>query len=153
MLFRSAQRFETVAGRAPSLDELAERMEMPRHKLAALLCLAPEPSRIDESPVDELISIDARYALWLPDPADIVEALQLKTEVDRYISSLSTNDHKEERILRLRYGIGIDEALTLEEIGQRFEVTRERIRQIEAKALGQLRHPSRGDKLREFFDS
>lgn len=142
---RIAQRFETVAGRAPSFDELAERMEMPRHKLAALLRLAPQPSRIDESPVDELISIDARHALWLPDPADTVEALQLKAEVDRYISSLSTKDRKEERILRLRYGIGIDEALTLEEVGQRFEVTRERIRQIEAKAIRKLKHPARSE--------
>lgn len=142
---RIAQRFETATGRAPSLDELAERMEMPRHKLATLLRIPPEPWRIDESPVEELISIDARDALWLPDPADAVEALQMKAEVDRYISSLSTKDRKEERILRLRYGIGIDEALTLEEVGQRFEVTRERIRQIEAKAIRKLKHPARSE--------
>jgi RNA polymerase primary sigma factor len=142
---RIAQRFETATGRAPNLDELAERMEMPRHRLAALLRIAPEPSRIDESPVDELISTDARDALWLPDPADAVEAIQMKAEVDRYISSPSTKDRKEERILRLRYGIGIDEALTLEEVGQLFEVTRERIRQIEAKAIRKLKHPARSE--------
>ena len=142
---RIARRFETETGRAPTLDELAERMRMPCHKLAALLGIPPEPARIDELPVDELISIDARDALWLPDPADAIEALQMKAEVDRYISSLSTRNCKEERILRLRYGIGIDEALTLEEVGQRFEVTRERIRQIEAKAIRKLKHPARSE--------
>lgn len=142
---RIVQRFEAATGRAPSLDELAERMEMPRHRLAALLRIPPEPSRIDESPVDELISINARDTLWLPDPADAVEALQVKAEVDRYISSLSTKDRKEECILRLRYGIGIDEPLTLEEVGQLFEVTRERIRQIETKAIRKLKHPRRSE--------
>ncbi|ADX48308.1 RNA polymerase, sigma 70 subunit, RpoD subfamily [Paracidovorax avenae ATCC 19860] len=142
---RIAQRFEMLADRAPSLDELAERMEMPRHKLAALLRIAPEPSRIDESPVDELISLDARDAYWLPDPADAVETHQVRAALDRYISSLSTRDRKEEHVLRLRYGIGVHEALTLDEVGQRFGVTRERIRQIEAKAIRKLKHHARSE--------
>lgn len=142
---RMTKAFETAAGREPTLDELAERMEMPRHKLAALLRIAPEPTRVDESPVDELISIDARDAYWLPDPSDVVEARQVRLAIDRYISSLSTKDHKQEQILRLRYGIGVGEALTLDEVGQRFGVTRERIRQIEAKALRALKRPARSE--------
>ncbi len=142
---RLAQDFETAVGREPTLDELADRVEMPRHKLAALLRIAPEPSSIDEATVDGMIAIDARDAYASPDPADVVDEIQLNRAVDRYISSLSTKDGKEERILRMRFGIGVDEALTLDEIGMRFEVTRERIRQIEAKALRILRHPGRSE--------
>ena len=142
---RIAQAFETASGREPTLAELAERVEMPSHKLAALLRIAPEPSSIDEATVDGMIAIDARDAYASPDPADVVDESQLNRAVDRYISSLSTKDRKEERILRMRFGIGVDEALTLDEIGMRFEVTRERIRQIEAKALRKLRHPGRSE--------
>lgn len=142
---RIAHAFETASGREPTLAELAERVEMPSHKLAALLRIAPEPSSIDEETVDGMISIDARDAYASPDPADVVDEIQLNRAVDRYISSLSTNDRKEERILRMRFGIGVDEALTLDEIGMRFEVTRERIRQIEAKALRKLQHSRRSE--------
>ena len=142
---RMAQAFEATAGREPTIDELADRVEMPRHKLAALLRVSLEPMRIEESPVDELMSADARDAYWLPDPADFVEAVQVREALDLYISSLSTFERKAERILRLRYGIGVDEALTLEEVGQRFGVTRERIRQIEAKAIRKLKHPTRAE--------
>lgn len=142
---RIAHAFETASGREPTLAELAERVEMPSHKLAALLRIAPEPSSIDEAAVDGMIAIDARDVYASPDPADVVAESQLNQAVDRYISSLSTKDRKEERILRMRFGIGVDEALTLDEIGMRFEVTRERIRQIEAKALRRLRHPGRSE--------
>lgn len=142
---RMAQAFETAAGREPTLEEMAGRMEMPPYKLAALLRIAPAPSCIDELPVDDMIAIDARDAYSSPDPADVVDEIQLNWAVDRFISSLSTKDGKEERILRLRFGIGVDEALTLDEIGTRFEVTRERIRQIEAKAIKKLRHPTRSE--------
>lgn len=142
---RIAQDFETASGREPTLAELAERVEMPSHKLAALLRIAPEPSSIDEETVDGMIAIDARDAYASPDPADVVDEIQLNQAVDRYISSLSTKDRKEESILRMRFGVGVDEALTLDEIGMRFEVTRERIRQIEAKALRKLRHPGRSE--------
>lgn len=142
---RIAQAFDTATGREPTLAELAERVEMPSHKLAALLRIAPEPSSIEEEAVDGMIAIDARDAYAPPDPADVVDEIQLNQAVDRYISLLSTKDRKEERILRMHFGIGVDEALTLDEIGMRFEVTRERIRQIEAKALKKLRHPGRSE--------
>lgn len=142
---RIAQAFETTSGREPTLAELAERVEMPFHKLAALMRIAPEPFAIDEETVDGMIAIDARDAYASPDPADVVDDIQLNRAVDRYISSLSTKDRREEHILRMRFGIGVDEALTLDEIGMHFEVTRERIRQIEAKALRKLRHPGRSE--------
>ena len=139
---RIAQAFATAFDRQPTLGELAERLEMPSHKLTALLRIAPEPSAIDGETVDGMIAIDARDAYAPPDPADVVNEMQLNQAVDRYISSLSTKDRKEERIVRMRFGIGVDEALTLDEIGMRFEVTRERIRQIEAKAIRKLQHVS-----------
>jgi len=142
---RMAQVLETAIGREPTLDELAARVEMPRERLAALLRTGAELSTIDEATVDGMIAGDARDAHVSPDPADVVNEIQLNRAVDHYISSLSTKDRKEERILRLRFGIGVDEALTLDEIGTQFEVTRERIRQIEAKALKKLRHPVRSE--------
>ena len=142
---RMAQAFETATGREPTLDELADRVEMPRDKLAALLRIASTPSPIDEPTVDSMIAIDARDDFVSPDPADVVDKIQLNRAVDRYISSLSTKDRKEERILRMRFGIGVNEALTLEEVGTRFDVTRERIRQIEGKALRKLQHQSRSE--------
>ena len=142
---RIAQAFETASGREPTFVELAQRVEMPFHKLAALMRIAPEPSSIDEETVDGMIAIDARDAYASPDPADVVDEIQLNRAVDRFISALSTKDRKEERILRLHFGIGVDEALTLDEIGTRFEVTRERIRQIEAKAIRKLQHVSRSE--------
>ena len=139
---RLAQDFEKAVGREPTLDELAERAEVPRHKFAALLRIAPDPSSIDEATVDGMIAIDARDAHTSPDPADIVDEIQLNRAVDSYISSLSTKDRKDERVLRMRFGIGVNDALTLEEIGTLLQVTRERVRQIEAKALRKLKHPS-----------
>lgn len=133
--------FERVSGREPTLDELAERMGMTPHKVATLTRIPPEPSRLDEQSIDEMIAIDARDALVPRDPANDVEEIQLRMAVDRLISSLSTRDRKEEQVLRLRFGIGVDEALTLDEVGQLFDVTRERIRQIEVKAIKKLRHP------------
>lgn len=142
---RIAQTFETTSGREPTLAELTERVEMPPHKLAALMRIAPEPSAIDEDGIDGKIAIEAREDYASPDPADVVGEIQLNRAVDRLISGLSIKDRKEERILRMRFGIGVDEALTLDEIGSRFEVTRERIRQIEAKAIRKLQHPSRSE--------
>ncbi|HEU4460853.1 MAG TPA: sigma-70 family RNA polymerase sigma factor [Methylibium sp.] len=136
---------ETTFGREATLDELAAQMEMPSRKVAALLSIAPEPCSIDELPVDEMVAIEAREAYTFPDPADIVDERQLRLAVEHLISSLSERDSKEERVLRLRFGIRVDDALTLEEVGQRFSVTRERIRQIEAGALKKLRHPARSE--------
>lgn len=142
---RMAKSFEGTVSREPTLDELAERLEIPRQRLATLLRIAPEPICIDEATIDGMIAIDARDAYLSPDPAEVVDEILLNQAVDRYVSSLSTKDRKEERILRMRFGIGVDEVLTLDEVGMRFDVTRERIRQIEAKAIKKLRHPSRSE--------
>ena len=136
-----AKDFETATGREPTLEELAERVEIPSQKLAVLLRIAAEPVYIDEETIDDMIAIDTRDDYVSPDPADLVEQSQLNLAVDRLISSLSTKDRKEERVLRMRFGVGVHEALTLDEIGMRFGVTRERIRQIESKAIRKLRHP------------
>lgn len=142
---RIARTFEDAGGRKPTLAELTDRMEMPSHKLSPLLHIAPEPSRIDELTLDGLIAIDARNDYVSPDPADVVDKMQLNQALERYISSLSAKNRREEQILRLRFGIGVDEALTLEEIGTLFDVTRERVRQLEAKAIRKLRHPVRSE--------
>lgn len=140
-----AKAFEKTFSRELSVEELAKRMEMPAHRVTDLRRCAQVVTRIDDIPIDAMIAIDAHDAYVTPDPADVVTKMQMREAVDRYISSLSTKDHKEERILRMRYGIGIYEALTLEEVGLRFGVTRERIRQIEAKAIRRLSHPVRSE--------
>jgi len=142
---REAQDFEKKFGRAPTIDDLASRLKIPANKLAALMPLAPEPLRINDLAIDCLVAIDAREEILPRDPVDIIENMQICASVDRYISSISTKDHKEELVLRLRFGIGFDKVLTLDEIGKRFGVTRERIRQIEAKALLKLKHPVRSE--------
>jgi len=140
-----AKAFETTAGREPTLEELAERVEIPSQKLAVLLRIAPEPIYIDEKTIDNMIASDARDAYVSADPADLVEQIQLTRALDSFIASLSTKDRKEERVLRMRFGIGVHVPLTLDEIGMRFGVTRERIRQIESKAIRKLRHPGRSE--------
>lgn len=142
---RVIQAFETTAGREPNLNELSKLMEMPGHKLAALLHIVPEISYIEEIPIDDVIACDARDAYSSPHPADVVNEIQLCQAVDRFISTLATEKGTDEQVLRLRFGIGVAEALTLEEIGKRMGVTRERIRQIEAKAIKGLRHPARSE--------
>lgn len=139
---RHAQSFAAVTGREATLDELAKRMEMPLHKLIALQSVVPDAYSIEELRAEDLTAIDT---LSLPDPADVVHNIQLSRAVDRFISSLSTKDRKEEQVIRMRFGVGVDEASTLEEIGMRFGVTRERIRQIEAKAIRKLQHPARSE--------
>jgi RNA polymerase primary sigma factor len=143
-LQREKQALHSVLGRDPTIDETASRMQMPAQKVAALLRIAPEPLPIHDLLVDELIAADARDAFAEPDPADIVEARELRDAAARMLSSLST---KEEQILRLRFGIGVDDDLTLDEVGRRYGLTRERIRQIETKALNKLRHPARTDSF------
>ena len=142
---REAQAFERSFGREPTVDELASRVEVPAKKLEALMRLAHEPLPIDDLTIDDMIAMDVREEISPRDPADVVADMQLCASVDRYISSLSTKGRKEELVLRLRFGIGIGETLTLDEVGQRFGVTRERIRQIEAKAIKKLKHPARSE--------
>lgn len=142
---RVVEAFEKEVGRKPTLDELSERMDLPPPKVAALLRIAPEPIRIDELPVDEMIAVDSRDSYKPLEPADVVDKIQLDIAVARLISSLSTKDGREEQVLRLRFGIGVEETMTLNDVGMRFSVTRERIRQIEVKALEKLRHPVRSE--------
>ena len=143
-LYREMQALESETGRAPELDEIAARVDMPADKVAALLRLAPEPLPLHELPIDELIAVDVRSDFVTPDPMDIVSESELHNAIDKVLATLKP---REEHILRLRYGIGVHDTLTLEEIGQRYDVTRERIRQIEARAILKLKHPSRMDTL------
>lgn len=141
-LFREIREFELETGRAPDLDEIAARVGMPVHKVVALQRLSLELLPIHELHVDEMIAVEARSDFVSPDPIDIVFQSELLGTIDQLLSTLKP---KEEKILRLRFGIGVADALTLEEIGCQFEVTRERIRQIEAVAIRKLKHPSRMD--------
>lgn len=139
-LSRETQEFESEIGRPPKIDEIAARLGMSVKRVAALQRLVPEPLAIDEVCVDNLIAIEAQATFISPDPMEIVSQYQLSETIEKLLSTLKP---KEAQILRLRFGIGVTEALTLDEVGIRYEVTRERIRQIEAKALRKLRHPSR----------
>lgn len=141
-LARETQAFESETGRAPELDEIAVRLDMPPHKVDTLQRLAPEPLPIHELHIDELIAVESRSDFVSPDPIDIVFESDLIVAIDKLLSTLKP---KEEQILRQRYGIGVEDALTLEEIGCQYEVTRERVRQIEAVAIRKLKHPSRMD--------
>ena len=134
--------FELETGRAPTVDELAARVGMPARKVASLARAALEPMPIHEVDLDGIIAIDAKDDFTARDPMDIVSDRQLIGSIDRVLGTLKS---KEEQVLRLRFGIGVQEAMTLEEIGARFEVTRERIRQIEATAIRHLKHPGRLD--------
>ena len=143
--------FEMSAGRAPTIDELAVRVDMPAHKVVGLNRLAQEPLPIvDEPDVDARIAVGARDEFIARDPMDIVSDLQLINSVDRLLGTLKSKD---ERILRLRFGIGVSYSMTLEEIGLQLNVTRERIRQLEAAAIRHLKHPGRIDILRREFGS
>lgn len=141
-LSRETQAFESETGRAPELDEIAVRLDMPTYKVAMLQRLAPGPLPIHELHIDELIAVDSQSDFVSPDPMDIVFESELLAAIDKLLSTLKP---KEEQILRLRYGIGVEDALTLEEIGCQYGVTRERVRQIEAVAIRKLKHPSRMD--------
>jgi RNA polymerase primary sigma factor len=141
-LFRETRAFESEAGHAPGLDEISIRLGIPTHKVAMLQSLATEPLPIHELHIDELIAVESRSDFISPDPNDVVFESELLPVIDKLLSTLKP---KEAQILRLRCGIGVEDSLTLEEIGCQYEVTRERIRQIEAKAIQKLQHPSRMD--------
>lgn len=138
---QTSRTFELRHRRAPTVEELAVLVELPVHKAAAFsrasLGLLPLHELDD---VDDLIAADAREQFLVRDPMEIVEDIQLVDSLDRFLGTLK---RKEANIVRMRYGIGLQDSLTLEEIGIRLEVTRERVRQIEAKALRRLQHPSR----------
>lgn len=137
--------FELEHGRAPSIEEIAAFVDLPVRKAAALVSASLEPLSIEDlDDLDNLVAADAKDQFTTRDPMDIVEDAQLVSLVDLFLGELSL---KEQRVVRMRFGIGIQDTLTLEEIGARLGVTRERVRQIEAGALRKLKHPARLNKL------
>lgn len=142
---QAAHAFELRHGHAPTLEEIAVLVELPVHKVEALSRLGVEPLPLHELPdIDSLIAIHAKDQFSSRDPAEVFEDIQLGESVDYFLSTLKL---KEENVVRMRYGIGVQDSMTLEEIGARMDVTRERIRQIEAKAMRRLRHPARLDRF------
>lgn len=150
-LVRMSRQILNEVGREPTPEELAEKLSMPLDKVRKVLKIAKEPISL-ETPIGD--EEDSHLGDFIEDKSSIVPldaAIQsnLKEATTRVLSSLTP---REERVLRMRFGIGMNSDHTLEEVGQQFSVTRERIRQIEAKALRKLKHPSRSRKLRSFMD-
>jgi RNA polymerase primary sigma factor len=137
--------FELEHGRAPSIEEIAAFVDLPVLKAASLVRASLETLSIEGlDDLDTLVAVDAKDQFTARDPMDIVEDMQLTSLVDRFLGELKP---KEQRVVRMRFGIGIQDSMTLEEIGVRLDVTRERVRQIEAAALRKLKHPARLNKL------
>jgi RNA polymerase primary sigma factor len=151
-LIRTSRYLVQELGREPDPEEIAERMEMPLEKVRKVLKIAKEPISL-ETPIGE--EEDSHLGDFIEDknavsPVEAVIDGNLEDQTRRVLKTLTP---REEKVLRMRFGIGEKSDHTLEEVGQDFEVTRERIRQIEAKALRKLRHPSRSKQLRSFVDS
>jgi RNA polymerase primary sigma factor len=151
-LIRTSRYLVQEFGREPTPEEIAEKMELPLDKVRKVLKIAKEPISLETPVGDEEDShlgdfIEDKNALL---PIDAAIQANLRETTTRVLASLTP---REERVLRMRFGIGMNTDHTLEEVGQQFSVTRERIRQIEAKALRKLKHPSRSRKLRSFLDS
>lgn len=150
-LMRISRQLLQTLGRDPLPEELAEMMDMPVEKVRETLKIAQEPVSL-ETPIGE--EEDSHLGDFIPDddaPAP-AEAAAFKLLKEQLMDVLDTLTPREEKVLRLRFGLEDGRARTLEEVGREFQVTRERIRQIEAKALRKLRHPSRSKKLRDFLD-
>jgi RNA polymerase primary sigma factor len=150
-LVRTSRQMLHEIGREPQPEELAEKLGMPLEKVRKVLKIAKEPISL-ETPIGD--EEDSHLGDFIEDKAAVIPldaAIQanLREATTRVLSSLTP---REERVLRMRFGIGMNTDHTLEEVGQQFNVTRERIRQIEAKALRKLKHPSRSRKLRSFLD-
>jgi RNA polymerase primary sigma factor len=151
-LIRTSRYLVQEIGREPTPEEIAEKMELPLDKVRKVLKIAKEPISL-ETPIGE--EEDSHLGDFIEDkslvsPADAVINMNLAEQTRKVLATLTP---REEKVLRMRFGIGEKSDHTLEEVGQDFEVTRERIRQIEAKALRKLRHPSRSKRLRSFVES
>jgi RNA polymerase primary sigma factor len=151
-LIRTSRYLVQEYGREPTPEEIAEKMELPLDKVRKVLKIAKEPISL-ETPIGE--EEDSHLGDFIEDksvvsPADAVINMNLSEQTRKVLKTLTP---REEKVLRMRFGIGEKSDHTLEEVGQDFEVTRERIRQIEAKALRKLRHPSRSKQLKSFIES
>lgn len=138
-------------GREPTIDEIADYMKMSVHRVKEIIRVALDPVSL-ETPIGE--EDDSHLGDFIPDgdataPVDAASHALLKEQLSKVLHTLT---YREAKVLRMRFGLDDGKAKTLEEVGQEFNVTRERIRQIEAKALRKLRHPSRSKKLRDFLD-
>src|ERR671920_358268 len=150
-IVRTSRQMLHEIGREPTPEELAERLSMPLEKVRKVMKIAKEPISL-ETPIGD--EEDSHLGDFIEDknaviPVDAAIQANLKETVTRVLASLTP---REERVLRMRFGIGMNTDHTLEEVGQQFSVTRERIRQIEAKAPRKLKHPSRSRKMRSFLD-
>ena len=150
-LIRTSRALVQELGREPTSEELAQRMDMPVSKVRKVLKIAQEPISL-ETPIGE--EEDSHLGDFIEDrqvvsPAEAVISLNLKEQTESVLKTLTP---REEKVIKMRFGVGDGSEHTLEEVGQNFAVTRERIRQIEAKALRKLRHPSRSRKLRAFLE-
>ncbi len=151
-LIRTSRYLVQELGREPTPEEIAEKMELPLDKVRKVLKIAKEPISL-ETPIGE--EEDSHLGDFIEDkgvisPSDAVISMNLAEQTRKVLATLTP---REEKVLRMRFGIGEKSDHTLEEVGQDFEVTRERIRQIEAKALRKLRHPSRSKRLKSFVEN
>ena len=149
---RTSRQMLHEIGREPTPEELAHKLQMPLDKVRKVMKIAKEPISL-ETPVGD--EEDSQLGDFIEDksailPLDSAIQANLKETTSRMLAQLTA---REERVLRMRFGIGMNTDHTLEEVGKQFLVTRERIRQIEAKALRKLKHPSRGKQLKPFLES
>ena len=150
-IVRSSRQLILELGREPTPEELSTKLSIPLEKIRKVMKIAREPVSF-ETPVGD--DDDSFLGDFIEDkntvvPGEAAENSNLRETTTRVLSSLTP---REERVLRMRFGIGVNSDHTLEEVGQQFTVTRERIRQIEAKALRKLKHPSRSKQLKSFLD-
>lgn len=147
-LLRASASFERTNGRPPSKSEVAQILSLPIDKAVALMRISQDTVPIDDETIDELITPSSVPNYSTLDPFDVVAVTDLRRVIDVALAEL---DRKQERIIRLRFGLGVSDTFTLDEIGVRYGVTRERIRQIESQGLRILKHPRRAEKLRNML--